>query len=352
MGLAARQSEGEEDLDEAVRRTVECARAPSTRRLYSAKWGVFASWCRSRGHDPQTCAVVIVLRFLQFLFQRERAHSTLKVYVAAISAGRGALGVASVGRDPRVAQFLKGARRLRPPRGLRAPPWDLRLVLGSLVGAPYEPLDQADLKFLALKTLFLLAVCSAKRVGELHALSVDEECIAWKPEGAGVRLWPNPFFLPKVLSAQAVNQVIDLDAFASGQGRRRDSRLLCPVRALRAYVERTLPLRKSSQMFVCFGQAKLGQPASKSRGCLTGWSPLSPRRTRSEGFQCRWDWWAIPRVALPRRGLHYEESPSLIYAVRLRGPRRAHSPALQAECGFGHVPFRVSAAGGCTALVF
>ena len=269
MGLAARQSEGEEDLDEAVRRTVECARAPSTRRLYGAKWGVFASWCRSRGHDPQTCAVVIVLRFLQFLFQRERAHSTLKVYVAAISAGRGALGVASVGRDPRVAQFLKGARRLRPPRGLRAPPWDLRLVLGSLVGAPYEPLDQVDLKFLALKTLFLLAVCSAKRVGELHALSVDEECIAWKPEGAGVRLWPNPFFLPKVLSAQAVNQVIDLDAFVSEQGRGHESRLLCPVRALRAYVERTLPLRRSSQMFVCFGQSKLGQPASKQR--LSHW---------------------------------------------------------------------------------
>ena len=98
------------------------------------------------------------------------------------------------------------------------------------------------------------------------------------------------------------------------------------------------------------GQA--GSTCFKSRGCLTGWSPLSPRRTRSEGFQCRWDWWAIPRVALPRRGLHYEESPSLIYAVRLHGPRRAHSPALQAECGFGHVPFRVSAAGGCTALVF
>ena len=269
MGLAARQSESEEDLDEAVMRTVECARAPSTRRLYGAKWGVFSSWCRDRGHDPQTCSVAIVLRFLQFLFQRERAHSTLKVYVAAISAGRGAMGVASVGRNPMVAQFLKGARRLRPPRELRAPPWDLRLVLRSLVVAPYEPLDQADLKFLSFKALFLLAMCSARRVGELHALSVEEECMVWKPEGAGVRLWPNPFFLPKVLSTQAINQVIDLDAFAPGQGSEDVGRLLCPVRALRAYTERTLPLRRTSQFFVCFGQTRLGQPASRQR--LSNW---------------------------------------------------------------------------------
>ena len=265
MGVAARQSDGEEDLDEEVLHTVECARAPSTRRLYEAKWGVFSSWCRDRGHDPQTCSVQIVLRFLQFLFRRERAHSTLKVYVAAISAGRGAIGATSVGKDPMVAQFLKGAWRLRPARELRAPPWDLPLVLRSLTGAPYEPLDQADLKFLSLKTLFLLAVCSARRVGELHALSVDEECLVWKPEDAGVRLWPNPFFLPKVLSTVAINQVIDLDAFRPEHESTGDSRLLCPVRALRAYVERTAPLRRTSQMFVCFGQAKLGLAASKQR---------------------------------------------------------------------------------------
>ena len=133
----------------------------------------------------------------------ERAHSTLKVYVAAISAGRGAMGDSSVGRDPMVAQFLKGAWCHRPPRELRAPPWDLRLVLRSLNGAPYEPLGQTDLKFLSCKALLLLAVCSAKRVGELHALSVNRACMSWKPEDAGVRLWPNPFFLAKVLSARA-----------------------------------------------------------------------------------------------------------------------------------------------------
>ena len=95
--------------------------------------------------------------------------------------------------------------------------WGPGLVLSSLTWAPYEPLSQIDLKFLSLKTLFLLAVCSAKRVSELHALSVDEECMRWRPEGAGMSLWPNPFFLPKVLNMQALNQVIKLDAFRPGE---------------------------------------------------------------------------------------------------------------------------------------
>ena len=57
------------------------------------------------------------------------------------------------------------------PVELRPPAWDVALVLQSLTGAPYEPLWMCDERFLAQKTLFLLALASAKRIGELHALS-------------------------------------------------------------------------------------------------------------------------------------------------------------------------------------
>ena len=84
-------------------------------------------------------------------------------------------------------------------------------------------------------------------------------------------VWLGRFFPGTVFraGARAINQVIDLDAFTPEQGPGRDGRLLCPVRALRAYVERTRPWRKVSQFFVCFGQTKLGQPASKQR--LSHW---------------------------------------------------------------------------------
>ena len=54
---------------------------------------------------------------------------------------------------------------------LRPPAWDVTLIFQSLTRAPYEPLRTSDERFLAQKTLFLLALASAKWVGELCALS-------------------------------------------------------------------------------------------------------------------------------------------------------------------------------------
>ena len=167
------------------------------------------------------------------------------------------------GEDPCSVSIFERGEAAEAASGAEGPPWDLVLVLGALVSPPYEPLEQAELKALSLKTLFLLALSSARRVGELHALSVGDECMRWKAGNSGVFLWPNPFFLPKILSVAALNQVIELHAF--GQDGSPDA-LLCPVRALRAYVERTRTLRRgTSQLFVCFGRGRLGLAVSKQR---------------------------------------------------------------------------------------
>ena len=55
-----------------------------------------------------------------------------------------------------------------PPAEVRPPAWDLSLVLRSLKTAPYEPLASVSERFVGLKALFLLALASSKRVGELH----------------------------------------------------------------------------------------------------------------------------------------------------------------------------------------
>ena len=54
---------------------------------------------------------------------------------------------------------------------LPPPAWDVALVLQRLANQPYELIREAEERFLAQKTLFLIALASAKRVGELHALS-------------------------------------------------------------------------------------------------------------------------------------------------------------------------------------
>ena len=67
--------------------------------------------------------------------------------------------------------LLRSFSRSVDPVELHPPAWDVALVLQSLIGAPYEPLRTCDERFLAQKTLFLQALASAKRIGELHALS-------------------------------------------------------------------------------------------------------------------------------------------------------------------------------------
>ena len=66
------------------------------------------------------------------------------------------------------------------------PQWDLGIVLEALSKPPYEPLRQASLKHLTLKTVFLLAMALGGRRSELQALVFDPQCIQFKPKGAGV----------------------------------------------------------------------------------------------------------------------------------------------------------------------
>ena len=235
--------------------------------MYEGRWKFFQTWCTDHQVDPLACPVESVLQFLQSLFEAGRTPSTLRVYVAALASYRARVDGSSLGAHRLIVAFIKGARRLRPPRMIRPPPWDLPAVLEILCRRPFEPLGQTSLKWLSLKTAFLLAVSSARRAGELHALSVSPLCMHWGIDDSSVRLRPNPTFLPKVLSPEFINQVIDLPAYIGSSDPRRQR--LCPVRALRCYVTATAELRRSDQLFVCFSPGKLGSPLSKQR--LSHW---------------------------------------------------------------------------------
>ncbi len=118
---------------------------------------------------------------LQARFSAGLTHSTLKVYVAAITAYHAPLGGQSVGRHPLVTRFLRGALRLRPPVRSHVPPWDLALVLEALCKPPFEPLEEVSDRVLTFKTVFLLAITSMKRVGDLQALSVAPSFLDFAP---------------------------------------------------------------------------------------------------------------------------------------------------------------------------
>lgn len=256
-------------LSNSVVETIQCARASSTRTLYGLKWRVFESWCSKYQAIPFQCSVAVILSFLQDLIEKGKSFSTIKVYLAAISACHVGFDGKTVGQHPLVCQFMKGARRkLHVPRSL-TPSWDLPSVLDALSGPPFEPLDQVDLKMLSLKVALLLALASAKRISEIHALSVHQACIRFSPGGERVSLRPNPAFIPKVIGSLSPIELVAFYPPPHSSEEQRRLHALCPVRALRAYLYRTQDLRRSDQLFVSWAKPHVGRPVSKQR--LSHW---------------------------------------------------------------------------------
>ncbi|KAI2664149.1 ORF V: Enzymatic polyprotein [Labeo rohita] len=117
------------DLSQGVIETITQSRAPSTRQAYALRWGLFVDWCSSHGEDPQRCPIAVVLSFLQEKLERRMSPSTLKVYVAAIAAYHDAVDGASLGKHQLIVSFLRGARRVNPPRPHLVPSWDPSIAL-------------------------------------------------------------------------------------------------------------------------------------------------------------------------------------------------------------------------------
>ncbi len=171
-----------------------------------------------------------MLSFLQQGFKFKMSPSTLKLCVPAISTHHDPVEGKSVGKHNLVVRFLRGARRLNPPRPPSLPSWDLALVLRSIPTAPFEPFQSVELKFLSMKTLHLTALASIKRVGNLQAFSVDDSCLEFGPGDSSATLRPRPGYVPKVPTTPFRDQVANLQAAAPGGGRLSPS----VARALRA----------------------------------------------------------------------------------------------------------------------
>ncbi|KAL0172812.1 hypothetical protein M9458_033123, partial [Cirrhinus mrigala] len=214
--------------------------------------------------DPRRCGIESVLSFLQGGLDKHLSASTLKVHVATISANHDLVEGRSVGKHDLVIRFLRGARRLNPPRPHLIPSWDLALVLQALQQDPFEPLQSVELNALSLKTALLTALISVKRVGDLQALFVNSSCLEFGPVNSHVVLRPRPGYVPKVPTTPFRDQVVTLQAIPS-QEDDPNLTLLSPVCALRIYLERTQPFRRSEQLFVCYGGHQKGKAVSKQR---------------------------------------------------------------------------------------
>ncbi len=146
---------------------------------------------------------------------------------------------------------------MNPSRPRLVPSWDLSSVRAGLQRGPFEPLDSVELKLLSLKTALLTALTSIKRVGDLQAFSVSEECLVFGPVYSHVVLRPQPGYVPKVPTTPFRDQVVNLQALPSEEAD--------PALALRIYVTCTRSVRSSEQLFVCHGGQQKGKAVSKQK---------------------------------------------------------------------------------------
>ena len=115
------------------------------------------------------------------------------------------------------------------------PCWDLDIVLRHLMSEAYEPLSSPSLWSLTKKTLFLVTLAMAKRVGELQALL---KVVSF--QGDDLILSYLPHFIAKTERADApLPRSFCLCSLSECAGDLEEGSVLCPVRALRTYLERT-----------------------------------------------------------------------------------------------------------------
>ena len=221
----------------AVAEQASLAHRSSSRANYQLKWTVYRSRCHSLGHSVSP-SLAKVANFLCWLRSaRGLSVSTIRGYRSMLSAVF-RFHLPSLSSDPVLRDLLRSFRLSSAERLLRPPVWDLSRVLRFLNSSAFKPLSQAPLRTLSQKTLFLLALATAKRFGELQALSCVVTFV-----GLDAYLSYVPQFVAKSESLTRSNPrsflVKSLSDFAAGLD---DDFLLCPVRALCIYLDRTRSL--------------------------------------------------------------------------------------------------------------
>lgn len=240
------------------------ARKPNTRHCYSSKWKRFVIWCRGRSINPIDCSPTHIVLYLTHLLDSGLVFNSIKVHLAALSAYTTSQLKVSWWKIPVIKAFMEGVKRIHPPIADIAPGWDLNVVLTRLMGSPFEPMHKASLKHLTLKTAFLIAITSVRRVSELQALSVLDPFVTVHRDKVVLRTHPR--FAPKFISKFHVNQSTELPTFFQNPSNLGEKTLhtLDVRRAVMFYMERTKPLRKTNQFFVSVAAGREGDAVSKS----------------------------------------------------------------------------------------
>jgi len=201
----------------------------------------------------------VIANFMTHLFKvKNLAASTIGGYRTVIGATISEVTGQKIDDDQHLSSLLAQFAIERPRMHNTAPPWDLTLVLRALHYWPFEPLAKAELWALTYKTVFLTALATAKRRGELHAfLSRVIHAENW----SHVTLVPDPVFVAKTekpgkpetrlqeVTIRSLGAFVGPDLPLDGNN--------CVVRALKIYLARSREYRRGrKRLFISYKPSK------------------------------------------------------------------------------------------------
>ena len=194
--------------------------------VYDRYWREFTSFLSSRHLSVQETTTPIIADFLRGLASnRQLALSTIKGYVSALRLPLILTLKTDIMKGPIFEAFMKGLSSSFPVIRPKRVQWNLEVVLDYLLSL--EPMGKLEPIQLFRKTLFLVAMSSARRVSELAHLGWHHELIITMEEATITYL---PEFIAKNETPQRLHQPIRIEPL--NVGKNDPDRKICPVRAL------------------------------------------------------------------------------------------------------------------------
>ena len=241
-----KQSIRDKKFSQNVADFVSRSRRASTQKVYDTKWTIFSNWCHTKKVNPISAPITVIADFLIFLFSEKKCQiSTIKGYRSMISNTLKFKTGNRIGSNPVLSELIRSFELQRPVQRSLTPKWDLSWVLVSLQKPPFEPLDKASKFHVTIKTAFLLALATAKRCSEIHALAMDSQHLRFNQSDGSVSLILKSGFLAKNQLPSVKPDPIVVPSLARICKWEHTDRLLCPVRALKFYLKMTSSYRKN-----------------------------------------------------------------------------------------------------------
>lgn len=157
------------DFQDAARRYLEAAKAPSTRHAYRRDWDAFASWCQTHGLQPLPADPSAVALYLAALADSGLSPSTIGRRSAAIAAAHRGAGLESPTTHPGVREVTRGIRRTHGTHRREVEP-----VTTAILRRMLTAIDSESAKGLRDRAVLLVGYAGALRRSELVALNVHD----------------------------------------------------------------------------------------------------------------------------------------------------------------------------------